>query len=200
MSEERANSGRPTSAVSVASAEDAALPPVSPRSGGGERAGVRSTSSPGASDVVTVRMHRDGIAALTEVQRLLGGSRSDGVRQAVQIVAEALSGATSINAAQKSLTKRLAARRPVVVKADETVLADVVDLLREVADRYSRQAFQFQKIGNNWNQIAKVANAGGSIDPDALRSVERALDRLARTMERDAKRDATVTVKLREVF
>ncbi|WP_146238791.1 plasmid mobilization relaxosome protein MobC [Arthrobacter livingstonensis] len=200
MSEERANSGRPTSAVSVASAEDAELPPVSRRSGGGERAEVRSTSSPGASEVVTVRMHRDGIAALTEVQRLLGGSRSDGVRQAVQIVAEALSDASSINAAQKSLTQRLAARRPVVVKADESVLTDVRDMFREVAERYSRQALLFQKIGNNWNQIVKVANSGGLVDADALRGVERALDRIALVMERDAKRDETVVTKLREVF
>ncbi|WP_197277853.1 hypothetical protein [Arthrobacter alpinus] len=161
---------------------------------------MRSTSSTGASEVVTVRMHRDGIAALTEVQRQLGGSRSDGVRQAVQIVADALSDATSINAAQKSLSKRIAARRPVVVKADESVLADLRDSLREVAERYSRQAFLFQKIGNNWNQIVMVANSGGRVDADAIRGVERALDRLAVVMERDAKRDATVSVKLLEAL
>ncbi|NKX52061.1 hypothetical protein HER39_16105, partial [Arthrobacter deserti] len=86
---------------------------------------MRSTSAPGAGEVVTVRMHRDGIAALTKVQRHLGGSRSDGVRQAVQIVAEALSDAASIDTAQKSLAKRLAARRPVVVQADGSVLADI---------------------------------------------------------------------------
>ncbi|MGW6174339.1 plasmid mobilization relaxosome protein MobC [Arthrobacter sp. NPDC055138] len=200
MSEERANSRRPTSEASVAPAEDASLPPVSSRARDCERAEVRSTSGPGASEVVTVRMHRDGIAALTEVQRHLGGSRSDGVRQAVHIVAEALSDAASIDAAEKSLAKRLAARRPIVVEADESVLADVRKALQEVADRYSRQAFLFQKLGNNWNQIAKVANSGGRVDPDALRGVERALDRLASVMERDAKRDATVTVKLREVL
>ncbi|TJY67337.1 MobC family plasmid mobilization relaxosome protein [Arthrobacter sp. CAU 1506] len=200
MSEERANSRRPTSEASVAPAEDASLPSVSRRARDGERDEVRSTSGPGASEVVTVRMHRDGIAALTEVQRHLGGSRSDGVREAVQIVAEALSDAASIDAAEKSLVKRLAARRPIVVEADESVLADVREALREVADRYSRQAFLFQKLGNNWNQIAKVANSGGRVDPDALRGVERALDRLASVMERDAKRDATVTVKLREVL
>ncbi|ALE93756.1 hypothetical protein AOC05_17840 [Arthrobacter alpinus] len=200
MSEARANSGCPTSEVSVALAEDATLPPVSRRAGDGERAEVRSTSSTGASEVVTVRMHRDGIAALTEVQRQLGGSRSDGVRQAVQIVADALSDATSINAAQKSLSKRIAARRPVVVKADESVLADLRDSLREVAERYSRQAFLFQKIGNNWNQIVMVANSGGRVDADAIRGVERALDRLAVVMERDAKRDATVSVKLLEAL
>lgn len=200
MSEARGNSGRPTSTVSGAPAEDAVLPPVRRRAGDGERAEVRSTSSPGASEVVTVRMHRDGIAALTEVQRQLGGSRSDGVRHAVQIVADALSDATSINAAQKSLSKRIAARRPVVVRADDSVLADVREALREVAERYSRQAFLFQKIGNNWNQIVKVANSGGLVDTNAIRGVERALDQLAVVMERDAKRDATVSVKLWEVL
>lgn len=200
MSEERVNSRRPTSETSAAPAKDAELPPVSRRSGDGERADARSTSSPGASEVVAVRMHSDGITALTEVQRQLGGSRSDAVRQAVGIVAEALSDASSIDAAEKSLTKRLAARRPVVVEADELVLVDVRDGLRQVADRYSQQAFQFQKIGNNWNQIAKVANSGGGVDTDALLGVERALDQLAREMARDAKRDAKFAVKLREVL
>lgn len=199
MSEERANSGRPTGEVSVAPAQEPELPPVSRRSGDGERADGRSTLSPGASEVVAVRMHSDALTALTEVQRHLGGSRSDAVRQAVEIVAEALSDSSSIDVAESSLTKRLAAQRPVIIKADEIVLSDVRDGLRDVADRYSQQAFQFQKIGNNWNQIAKVANSGGGVDADALRGVQRALDRLAWEMARDAKRDAKIAPKLREV-
>lgn len=192
MREERTNTRRPTSEASE-------LPSVSRRPGDGERVDERSTSLPGASEIVAVRMHSDGLAALAEVQRHLGGNRSEVVRQAVQIVAEALTSSSSIDAAERSLTKLLAARRPLVINTDPVALGHLREGLREIADRYSQQTFQFQKIGNNWNQIAKVANSGAGVDADALRGVQRALDRLAWEMERDAKRDAQIAAKLREV-
>lgn len=199
MIEVRVNSGCPTGAVSGAPAEDAALPPVSCRGGGGAGQGVRSTTAAGPTEVVSVRMHRGGMAALSLVQRQLGGSKSDVLRQAVEIVAAVLADSASIDAAAKSLPKLLAARRPVVSEVEEGVLVDVRDMLRAVAEQYSRQAFQFQKIGNNWNQITKVANSGAPVDADAMRGVARALERVAQAMERDAQRDAKLAAKLQEV-
>ncbi|WP_417219575.1 plasmid mobilization relaxosome protein MobC [Arthrobacter sp.] len=140
------------------------------------------------------------MAAINVVQRHLGGSKSDVLRQSVVIVAEALSDAASIDVAARSLPKLLAVRGPVIVEVDEGVLADVRNTLREVAERYTRQAFLLQKIGNNWNQIAKVANSGAQVDADAMRGVERALELVARVMDRDAQRDAMLATKLLEML
>ena len=72
--------------------------------------------------------------------------------------------------------------------------------MRELAERYSQQSFQFQKIGNNWNQVTKLAHVGEHVDRDAVLGVGRALNHLAVVMERDAKRDANLVSKLREVL
>lgn len=153
-----------------------------------------------ATGIVTVRMRKDETDALAEVQRQLGGSRSDAVRQAVQIVAGALADAPSIKATDRALRKRLTARVPVEVNADPTALEGIRDGLREVAERYSAQTFEFQKIGNDWNWIVRIAEADGTVDPDALAAIRRALERLASAMERDAKRDAGLATTLGELF
>ncbi|MGG5753820.1 MobC family plasmid mobilization relaxosome protein [Zafaria sp. Z1313] len=87
-----------------------------------------------------------------------------------------------------------------MVEVDGGAVAELKEGLQKVAERYTRQAFQLQKIGNNVNQIAKVANARGEVDADAVRSVERAIDRLSGAMEQDAKRDSAVSMKLGEVL
>ena len=164
-----------------------------------ESGNVRSTAATGAREVVAVRLSTDELAALDVLREQLGGSRSDALRAAVVAVAETLSSGR-IDTLDKRLAKAVAVRQPRVVNANDAVLVELRDAMRELAERYSQQSFQFQKIGNNWNQITKLTHAGERVDADAVLGVGRSLDRLADAMERDAKRDARIVNKLREVL
>lgn len=164
-----------------------------------ESGNARSAAATGAREVVAVRLSTDELAALDVLREQLGGSRSDALRAAVVAVAETLSSGR-IDTLDKRLAKAVAVRQPRVVNANDAVLVELRDAMRELAERYSQQSFQFQKIGNNWNQITKLAHAGERVDADAVLGVGRSLDRLADAMERDAKRDARIVNKLREVL
>ena len=164
-----------------------------------ESGNARSAAATGAREVVAVRLSTDELAALDVLRQQLGGSRSDALRAAVVAVAETLSSGR-IDTLDKRLAKAVAVRQPRVVNANDTVLEELRDAMRELAERYSAQSFQFQKIGNNWNQITKLAHAGERVDADAVLGVGRSLDRLADAMEADAKRDARIVNKLREVL
>ena len=164
-----------------------------------ESGNARSAAATGAREVVAVRLSTDELAALDVLREQLGGSRSDALRAAVVAVAETLSSGR-IDTLDKRLAKAVAVRQPRVVNANDAVLEELRDAMRELAERYSQQSFQFQKIGNNWNQITKLAHAGERVDADAVLGVGRSLDRLADAMERDAKRDARIVNKLREVL
>lgn len=164
-----------------------------------ESGNARSAAATGAREVVAVRLSTDELAALDVLREQLGGSRSDALRAAVVAVAETLSSGR-IDTLDKRLAKAVAVRQPRIVNANDTVLEELRDAMRELAERYSQQSFQFQKIGNNWNQITKLAHAGERVDADAVLGVGRSLDRLADAMEADAKRDARIVNKLREVL
>lgn len=164
-----------------------------------ESGNARSAAATGAREVVAVRLSTDELAALDVLRQQLGGSRSDALRAAVVAVAETLSSGR-IDTLDKRLAKAVAVRQPRIVNANDAVLVELRDAMRELAERYSAQSFQFQKIGNNWNQITKLAHAGERVDADAVLGVGRSLDRLADAMERDAKRDARIVNKLREVL
>lgn len=167
---------------------------------------ARSAVATGKREVVAVRLSPDELAVLDLLREQLSKSstgapltRSDALREAIVTVGEALS-AGRIATLDTRMAKAIAVRQPRVVDADERVLEELRDAMRELAERYSGQAFQFQKIGNNWNQITKLAHAGERVDADAVHGVGRSLDRLADAMERDAKRDARIVNKLREVL
>lgn len=164
-----------------------------------ESGNARSAAATGAREVVAVRLSTEELAALDVLREQLGGSRSDALRAAVVAVAETLSSGR-IDTLDKRLAKAVAVRQPRIVNANDTVLEELRDAMRELAERYSQQSFQFQKIGNNWNQITKLAHAGERVDADAVLGVGRSLDRLADAMEADAKRDARIVNKLREVL
>lgn len=164
-----------------------------------ESGNARSAAATGAREVVAVRLSTDELAALDVLREQLGGSRSDALRAAVVAVAETLSSGR-IGTLDKRLAKAVAVRQPRVVNANDTVLGELRDAMRELAERYSAQSFQFQKIGNNWNQITKLAHAGERVDADAVLGVGRSLDRLNDAMETDAKRDARIVNRLREVL
>lgn len=182
MIEERVNMERPTSSEVHADQAGAESVLASASEASGEP-GARATHvAAGKRTVVAVRLSDDALAALDEVREQLGGSRSDALRASVEAVHEALASGR-VDRLDKTLAKSVAARRPVVRGADEALIAEQNEASREVAERYSDAAFQLQKIGNNWNQLVKLAHVGERVDADAMDHVARALERLARALE-----------------
>jgi len=167
--------------------------------GTGERDGGRSPDSPTKREVVAVRLSAAELADLDAVREQLGGSRSDALRASVVSVARAFDSG-SIDKIENHLARAVAAKRPRLIAVDADLLAGVRDALSKVSDRYAQQSFQLQRIGNNWGQIMKVVNAGGDVDADAIRGVERALNRIGDVMGRAAERDADIATKLREAL
>ena len=152
-----------------------------------ERADERSSARPVKDVVVTVRMTADDADDLAFVQAELGAaSGPDAIREVIRLVA-ALQRGESHQSAK--------AQRPAAV-VDEVLLTEVRDAVREVTTSYNERTRELHFIGHNWNQLAKVANATGKVDTDALRGVERALIEIRRQMMADAERDAKVLAVL----
>lgn len=152
-----------------------------------ERADERSSVLPVKDVVITVRMTADNADDLAFVRAELGAaSGPDAVREVIRLVA----------ALQRGNTYRSAKEQRSVAVVDEALLADVRDAVREVTTSYNERTRELHFIGHNWNQIAKVANATGKVDTDALLGVERALVEIRRQMTADAERDAKVLAVL----
>lgn len=173
--------GRPTMAEADTDQVVAESLAVSQGAAFGERAGGRSSARPVKDVVVTVRMTADDADALAFLQAELGAaSGPDAVREAIRHVAALL----------RSETYRSGKVQRPVVNVDEALLADIRDALRDVTRSYNERTREVHFVGHNWNQLAKVANATGTVDTDALRGVERALVEIRKQMRADAERDA----------
>ena len=189
MSEERASTTRPPSA-SADIVDDVVMgTPDGNEVDGGARhgvvdsaAGVRSAKDGGPTEMVTVRLASEYVAALGRVRQQLGGSRSDAIRGAIEVVDEALR-SPSLGAIEQRLLKAVAARRPTTVSVDEDVLGELVDAVTELAAAYRSLSFQNQKIGNNHNQMVKLGNSGRVVDSDAVAAVGRELAGLTTALE-----------------
>lgn len=191
MNEEKSKE-RPTFGEDVAAAAQASDTAQAGRSGAnGAPADARSAATSGAREVVAVRLSSSELAALDEVREQLGGSRSDALRASVTSVHEALASG-SVDKVDDVLAKRMSHRRSVALHEDSEALVALRESLQEVAKRYAEQSFQLQRIGNNFNQIVKLANSGEAVPADAVNRVGRALEDLLREMRRDARRDAAV--------
>ena len=164
--------------------------------------GTKITAPPadGEQAVVAVRMDATQLAALSEIQRHLGGNRSDAVRNAIEIVAKTLSDAAGLETLDRVLGNRIAARRPITVNVDRAAANEVRRALDGVASGYAEQTIALQQVGNDWNLLAKLAAAGASIDTDALRAIERRLAEISSTMSRQARSDAKLATKVASVF
>lgn len=186
------NRERPTSSEDVTAAAQASDPAQAGPSGAtGTPADARSAAITGAREVVAVRLSAEELAALDVLREQLGGSRSDALRAAVGAVHEALASG-SVDKVDAVLEKRLAQRRRAALHENPEALVQLQEALRDVSKRYAEQAFQLQRIGNNWNQIVKLANSGEAVPADAVHRVGRVLEELLRTMKRDAQRDAAL--------
>ena len=176
---------RPTMAEADTPQVAAESSDVSRGTAASERADERSSARPVKDVVVTVRMTTVDADDLAFVQAELGAaSGPDAIREVIRVVAALQRGDTyrSAKAQQRLLGPTVS----------DAMLAEVRDALRGATDGYGARARQFQAIGNNVNQMAKLANSGESVDASALQGVERALERIEALMKHDAKRDAKV--------
>jgi len=186
MSAAKSN-GRPTMAEADTDQVVAESSAVSRSAAASERADERSSARPVKDVVVTVRMTADDAHDLALVQAELGAaSGPDAVRSVIRLVA----------ALQRDETHQSAKTQRPVAAVDEALLAEVRDAVREVTTSYNERTRELHFIGHNWNQIAKVANATGKVNADALLGVERALVEIRRQMTADAERDAKVLAVL----
>ncbi|TFB59931.1 plasmid mobilization relaxosome protein MobC [Cryobacterium sp. Sr3] len=152
-----------------------------------ERADERSSARPVKDVVVTVRMTADDADDLAFVQAELGAaSGPDAIREVIRLVASL----------QRDETHQSAKAQRPVAAVDEALLAEVRDAVRGVTTSYNERTRELHFIGHNWNQIAKVANAMGKVDTDAIRGVERALVDIRMQMTADAERDAKLLAVL----
>ncbi|MGO4689463.1 hypothetical protein [Glaciibacter sp. 2TAF33] len=179
MSEAKSK-GRPTIAEADTEQVIAESSVVSGGAAACDRPDERSSAGPLKDVVVTVRMTAEDAESLAFLRSELGAaSGPDAVRESIRNVAAILRNETYRSAK---------AQRP-ANDVNETLLADIRDALREVTKSYNERAREVHFVGHNWNQIAKVANATGNIDSDAMRGVERALVKIRMQMTADAERD-----------
>jgi len=152
-----------------------------------ERANERSSSRPIKDVVVTVRMTAKDAGNLALLQAELGAaSGPDAIREIIRMV----------SALQSSTTYQSGKAQIPVGAVNEALLADVRDAVRQVTKSYNERTREIHFIGHNWNQIAKVANATGKVDADALHGIDRTLAEIRRQMAADAERDAKVLAVL----
>ena len=178
---------RPTMAAADTPQVAAESSDVSRSAAASERAGERSSARPVKDVVVTVRMTADDADALAFVQAELGAaSGPDAIREVIRLVA----------ALQRDETHQSAKAQRPVAAVDEALLEEVRDAVRQVTTSYNERTRELHFIGHNWNQIAKVANATGKVDTDAIRGVERALVDIRMQMAADAERDAKLMAVL----
>ncbi|MGO1851757.1 MobC family plasmid mobilization relaxosome protein [Brevibacterium sp. S111] len=83
------------------------------------------------------------------------------------------------------------------VDLDESQIASLKESLDRNATGYSDAAFQFQKIGNNVNQLARSANSGDRVPAAALEQVSRRLARIEESLALLADDDGARSTMLR---
>jgi len=160
---------------------------VSRSAAASERADERSLARPVKDVVVTVRMTAADADDLAFVAAEIGATSGPGtVRELIRLVA----------ALQRDEPHQSAKAQPPVAVVDEALLTEVRDAVRAVTTSYNERTRELHFIGHNWNQIARVANATGKVDTDALLGVERALVEIRKQMTADAERDAKVLAVL----
>lgn len=135
-------------------------------------------------DVVATRFDADGLAILAELTRELGASsKAAALRQCVEIVAEKMG--KELSGRERALPAR---SQPVLAPA--ALAAEAAAAARELAEQYSRRAREVYAIGNNINQITRLANAEGHAPSLAvLAGIESQLVAIRRQLNADAERD-----------
>lgn len=116
-----------------------------------------------------------------------GVNRSAAVKVAIIQAASAIHASYTHQEAQKQLQRRLARERSqleaTIPALDRQLLEELRDALHNIDASYREMTFQIQKVGYNWNQIARVANFIGNgsdeqIPATAVDAVRRTLDHI----------------------
>lgn len=142
--------------------------------------------------VVSTRLDESGSEDFALVKSALVGrksSSSDAVRKMVEIVAADLRGEKYRDASRAQELR--------TVDLDENTIASLKESLDRNATGYSDAIFQFQKIGNNVNQLARSANSGDRVPAAALKQVSRRLGRIEELLNYLAESDGARSRMLR---
>lgn len=139
---------------------------------------------------------------LDMVMTMLGSeNKSRAITDVIEIVADAVDSADTAEAAQKELVRRLGKERSQLAETipdlDRQLLEELRDALHKIDASYREMTFQIQKVGFDWNQIARVANLIGRGSDDripatAIDAVRRRLDEIDRRLGGLATRDTAI--------
>lgn len=122
---------------------------------------------------ITVRLDEAHLAQLDSVQRALGTDRTGAIRALIDL--------SGLSEADLAAARRSAQEPPSNVS--EVSLEQTRAALKDVTTAYGGLSRQVQAIGNNVNQLTRLANTGESIDADAVRGLARALKALLARIE-----------------
>lgn len=139
---------------------------------------------------------------LDTVMEMLGSENtSRGIADVIEIVADAVNSADTAETAQKELVRRLGKERSQLAETipdrDRELLEELRDALHKIDVSYREMTFEIQKVGFDWNQIARVANLIGRGSDDripstAIDAVRRRLDEIDRRLGGLATRDTAI--------
>lgn len=139
---------------------------------------------------------------LDVVVAMLGSENtSRGISDVIEIVADAVDSADTAEAAQRALVRRLGKERSQLAETipdlDRELLEELRDALHKIDASYREMTLQIQKVGFDWNQIARVASLIGRgtddrIPATAIDAVRRRLDEIDRRLGGLARRDTAI--------
>lgn len=139
---------------------------------------------------------------LDTVMTMLGSENtSRGITDIIEIVADAVDSADTAEAAQKALVRRLGKERSQLAETipdlDRQLLEALRDTLHKIDASYREMTFEIQKVGFDWNQVARVANLIGrgsddQIPATAIDAVRRSLDNIDRRLGGLSTRDTAI--------
>ncbi|MDN5655736.1 MAG: MobC family plasmid mobilization relaxosome protein [Kocuria sp.] len=140
--------------------------------------------------VVSSRLDESGSDDFTFVRsELRMSSSSEAIREIVKIAAAVLRDEKYQDASRAQELR--------TVDLDENQIASLKESLDRNVTGYADATFQFQKIGNNVNQLARSANSGDRVPAAALKQVSRQLARIEELLLHVADQDGARASTLR---
>lgn len=138
-------------------------------------------------EIASARFNAEGMAMLDEVGARFGLSRSDALRQCVEMVFATLSSPAV------QLSKEAQARQPVYVQVDADKLDELIEAVGVLSTTYARRAREVNAIGANVNQMRRLAYfQQDRLDDYTLRAMGMAVEAIRVQMNADAERDEKV--------
>lgn len=135
-------------------------------------------------EVVATRFDADGLGLLEAIRQEFGlPNKAAALRRCVETIADILG-------KHDFRPERLAPKHSRALLAPVDLVAEATAAARDLAAQYSRRSREIYAIGNNLNQIARLANAQGHPPTlEVLAGIESQLALIRRQLNADAKRD-----------